>query len=153
MFNISDKTSIKSSKIKMLMAILSIYSTSGNKNCRDFKMSAILKMSKCLTLLQLTSEMKRSTQSCQPENIFFMVTTSSMTSQGDVKFTLNIHVYERLVAGASCTLNILLINANILIAFLGYTCMKHISISKTFKIAGQSSTSCGYYVTLALKRP
>ena len=41
---------------------------------------------------------------------------------------------------------------NIVIVVLGYTCQKNISISDTFKIAGQTSRSQGYWMVLAFKR-
>ena len=51
--------------------------------------------------------------------------TSSMTSQGGLKISLYIHVQDRLAPGANCKGNVSLINADIIIVFLGYTCQKN----------------------------
>ena len=59
--------------------------------------------------------------------------TSSITSQGGLKVSLYIHVYDRLAPGANCRGNVLSINANIIIVFLGYTCQKTISMNNTFR--------------------
>ena len=101
---------------EMLMAIFLVYSTSGitsgKKVCRELKMAAILKILKYETQRQidlryenivpnyatnsikhsfnLTSDMKRSSQIMPIK--FFMVMTSSMTSQGGFKVSLYIHV-------------------------------------------------------------
>ena len=59
--------------------------------------------------------------------------TSSMRSQGGLKVSLYIHVWERLAPGANCKGNVSSINANIVIVFLGYTCHKTISMNYTFR--------------------
>ena len=50
-----------------------------------------------------------------------------------LKIVLYIHAEGSLVAEASCKCNISSMNATILIAFVRYTCLKKISISKTFQ--------------------
>ena len=77
---------------------------------------------------------------------FFMVMTSSMTSQGGLKVSLYIHLWERLAPGADFRGNVSSINANITIVFLGYTCQKTISMNNTFR----DCKSQAYWVTLAL---
>ena len=59
--------------------------------------------------------------------------TSSITSQGGLKVSLYIHVYERLAPGAICKGNVSSINVDIIIVFLGYTCQKTISMNYTFR--------------------
>ena len=68
-----------------------------------------------------------------PEEAYFIVMTSWMTSQGDLKVAFYIHLSEKLAWGASCKGNISSINANIVIVFLGYTYLKKILINKTFQ--------------------
>ena len=77
-------------------------------------------------------DMKRSSQ-ILPVNVLFMVTTSSMTSSGDLTIALYIHVKERLAQGASCKSNISSMNANIVIVFLGYACLTKILINEIFQ--------------------
>ena len=59
--------------------------------------------------------------------------TSSMTSQGGLKVSLYIHVYERLAPGANCKGDVSSMNANIIIVFLGFTCQRTISMNNTFR--------------------
>ena len=49
---------------------------------------------------------------------------SSMTSQVGLKSVLYIHVWEKLASVNSDKDNISLIHANIVMVFLGYTCLK-----------------------------
>ena len=70
--------------------------------------------------INLTSDMKISSQ-IMPKKKVFMVMTSSMTSQGGLKVSLHIHVQESLAPVANCKRKVLSINANIIIVFLGYT--------------------------------
>ena len=77
------------------------------------------------------------------EKVCFMVMTSSMTSQGDLKFALYIHVEEMLSPGAICKGKVSSINANIVIVVLGDTCLNKISINNIFDIAGPRSTLQG----------
>ena len=65
--------------------------------------------------------MKRPSQIMQ--KIFYMVVTSSLTSQGDLKGALSIHAKESLALRASCKGNIFSITAYIIIVFLGFTCL------------------------------
>ena len=65
--------------------------------------------------------------------IFFKVMTSSNTSQGGLKFSLYIHVEERLAPVPSCKGNVSSINANIEIILLDYICQKTISMNNTFR--------------------
>ena len=73
---------------EMLMAILLVYSTSGNtsdkKVCRDFKMAAIMKIWKTKHSFILNSDMKRSSLILL-KKVYFNVTTSSMSSQCGLK--------------------------------------------------------------------
>ena len=77
----------------ILMVILLAHSTSGitsgKKVCRELKMAAIFKILKHIS--NLTSDMERPSQIMQKE-VFFMVMTPSMTSQGGLKVPLHIHV-------------------------------------------------------------
>ena len=71
------------------MAIFLACSTSGiisgEKVCCELKMAAILKIFNIKHSFNLTSDMKRSSQiMCQ--KLFFMIMTSSMTSQGGLQF-------------------------------------------------------------------
>ena len=136
------------------MAIFLVYSTSGitsgKKVCRELKMAAILKIFKYWTQLQFDLRYEKSVPNYAN---FFMVMTSSMTSQGGLKVSLYIHVWERLAPGVSCKGNVSSINADIVIVFLGYTCQRRSQRIILFEIAGQRSTSQAYWVTLALKRP
>ena len=120
---------------EMLMAIFLVYSisgiTSGKKVCRaqnggHFENFEILNTASIWPQIW-----KDRPKLCQKK--FFMVMTSSMTSQGGLKVSLYIHVYERLAPGANCKGNGLSINANIIIVFLGYTCQKTISMNYTFR--------------------
>ena len=79
----------------MLMAILLVYSASSityvKKVCRYLKMAAILKKKRNIThSFNLTSDIKTPSQIMQ--KCIFMVMTSSMTSQGGLKFDLFIYV-------------------------------------------------------------
>ena len=73
--------------LEMLMAIFLVYSTSGitsgKKICRELKMAAILKILKHTHDKIVPNYAKK---------VFFMVMTSSMTSQGGLKVSLYIHV-------------------------------------------------------------
>ena len=115
---------------EMLMAIFLVYSTSGKTSGKkslsgskwrpfwkfwNYKHSFDLRYEKIVP-----NYAKKS---------FFMVMTSSMTSQGGLKVSLYIHVLERLAPGANCKGNVSSINANIIIVFLGYTCQKTISMN------------------------
>ena len=80
---------------EMLMAIFLVYSTSGitsaKKVCRELKMAAILKILKYLTQLQFDLRYGKIVPNYAKES-FFMVMTSSMTSQGGLKVSIYIHV-------------------------------------------------------------
>ena len=121
---------------EMLMAISLVYSTSGiisgKKVCRELKMAAILKIMEYLSQLQSDLRYEKIVPNFAQKSIFLMM-TSSMTSQADLKIFLYIHVYESLAPGASCKGNVSSINVNIIIVFLGYTCQKTISINNTFR--------------------
>ena len=73
---------------EMLMAIFLVYSTcgiiSGKKVCRELKMAAILKILKYLTQLQSDLRYEKIVPNFAKKSIFMMM-TSSMTSQGDLK--------------------------------------------------------------------
>ena len=75
------------------MAISLVYSnfglTSGKKVCRELKMAAILKY---LTQLQFDLRYEKIFPNYAKNSFFFMVMTSSMTSQGGLKVFLYIHV-------------------------------------------------------------
>ena len=77
------------------MAIVLVYSTSGitsgKKVCRELKMAAILKILKYLTQLQFDLRYGKIVPN-YAKKIFFMVMTSSMTSQGGLKVSIYIHV-------------------------------------------------------------
>ena len=79
----------------MLMAIFLVYSTSGinsgEKVCGELKMVAILNIFKYLTQLQFDLRYEKIVPNYAPKS-FFMVMTSSMTSQGGLKVSLYIHV-------------------------------------------------------------
>ena len=95
-------------------------------------MAAILKILKYQTQLQFDLRYEKIVPNYAKKS-FFMVMTSSMTSKGRLKFSLYIHVKERLAPGANCKGNVSSINANIIIVFLGYTCQKMISMNYTFR--------------------
>ena len=80
---------------EMLMAIFLVYSssgiTSGKKVCRELKMAAILKILKYLTQLQFDLRYGKIVPNYAKKS-FFMVMTSSMTSQGGLKVSIYIHV-------------------------------------------------------------
>ena len=59
--------------------------TSGEKVCRELKMAAILRFRNIKHSFNLTSDMQRSSQ-IMPKKVFFMMMTSSMTSQGGLEF-------------------------------------------------------------------
>ena len=93
---------------EMLMAIFLVYSTSGitsgKKVCRaqnggHFENFEILDTASILP--QIWNDRPKL---CQKK--FFMVMTSSMTSKGRLKFSLYIHVKERLAPGANCKGNV-----------------------------------------------
>ena len=71
------------------MAIFLVYSTSGiisgKKVCRELKMAAILKILKYLTQLQSDLRYEKIVPNFAKKSIFLMM-TSSMTSQGGLKF-------------------------------------------------------------------
>ena len=73
---------------EMLMAIFLVYWTSGiisgKKNCRMLKMAAILKILKYQTQLQFELRYEKIVPN-YAKKIFFMMMTSSMTSQGGLK--------------------------------------------------------------------
>ena len=77
------------------MAIFLVYSTSGitsgKKVCRELKMAAILKIWNIKHGVNLTSDMKRSSQ-IMSKSVFIVVMTSLMTLQGDLKVYVYIHV-------------------------------------------------------------
>ena len=81
----------KAQMSEMLMAIFLVYLTSGitfgKKVCRELKMAAILKI-----LTQLQSDLRYEKNVPNYDKTFFMVVMSSMTSQGGLKVSLNIHV-------------------------------------------------------------
>ena len=80
---------------EMVMIILLACSipgiTYGKNICRDLKMGSIWKCQNIKHSFNLTSDMQRSSQII-PESVFLMLMTSSMTSQGDLKVALYIHV-------------------------------------------------------------
>ena len=81
---------------EMHMAIFLVYSTSGitsgKKSLSGSKWRPFWKFWNIKHSFNLTSDMKRSSQ-IMPKNVFFfMVMTSSMTSQGGLKVSLYIHV-------------------------------------------------------------
>ena len=73
---------------EMLMAIFLVYSTSGitfgKKVCRELKIAAILKILKYQTQLQFDLRYEKIVQN-YAKKVFFMMMTSSMTSQGGLK--------------------------------------------------------------------
>ena len=79
----------------MLMAIFLVYSTSGitsdKEVFRELKMAAILKILKYQHSFNLTPYMKKIVPNYAPQ-FFFVVMTSSMTSQCGLKVSLYIHV-------------------------------------------------------------
>ena len=82
---------------EMAMAILLAYSTSGitcgEKVSHDLKMSAILKMSKYIPQLKVDIRYEMSVPNyIYEKKVFFMMMTSSMTSQGGREVGLYIHV-------------------------------------------------------------
>ena len=76
---------------EMLMAIFLVYSTSGKKGLSSSKWRPFRKFWNINNSFNLASDMKRSSQ-IMPKKVFFMVMTSSMTSQGGLKVSLDIHV-------------------------------------------------------------
>ena len=80
---------------EMLIAIFLVYSTSGvtsgKKVCRELKIPAILKILKYWTQLQFDLRYENIVTNYAPKS-FFMVITSSMTSQGGLKISIYIHV-------------------------------------------------------------
>ena len=75
--------------------------------------------------------MKRSSQIMPKRFLTFI--TSSMTSQGGLKVSIYIHVYERFAPRTSRKDNVSSIYVNIIIVFLSYTCQKTISMNNTFR--------------------
>ena len=75
--------------LEIRMAIFRVYSTSGTtsgkKVCRELKMAAILKILKYLTQLQFDLRYENIVPNHTKKSIFMMM-TSSMTSQGGLKF-------------------------------------------------------------------
>ena len=75
------------------MAIFLIYSTSGiasaEKKCRKLKVAAILKILKYQIQLQFDLKYEKIVPNYV---ILFMMMTSPMTSQGDLKLALYIHL-------------------------------------------------------------
>ena len=119
---------------EMLMAIFLVYSPSGITSIKKVvgpKRAAILKILKYQTQLQFDPRYEKIVPNYAKN--FFMVMTSSMTSQGGLKVSLYIHVQERLAPGANCKGNVSSINANTVFVFLGYTCQKTISMNYTFR--------------------
>ena len=86
-FQLERRSKLKMSK--MLMAIFLVYSisgiTSGKIVCRELKMGAILKIMKYQTQLQFDIIYEKNVPNYTNKSIF-MMTTSSMTSQGGLKF-------------------------------------------------------------------
>ena len=78
--------------------------------------------------------------------------TSSMTSQGGLKVSLYIHLYERLAPEASYKGNVSSINENILIVLLGYTCQKTISMNNTFRDCRSKVNITGWLGDLGTKK-
>ena len=80
---------------EMLMAIFLVYSTSGITSGKKFVASSkwrpFWKFWNIKHSFNLTLDMKRSSQ-IMPKKVFFMVMTSSMTSQGGLTVSLYIHV-------------------------------------------------------------
>ena len=80
---------------EMLMAIFLVYSTSGitsgEKSLSGSKWRPFWKFWNIKHSFNLTSDMKRSSQ-IMPKKSYFMVMTSSMTSQGGLQVYLYIHV-------------------------------------------------------------
>ena len=80
---------------EMLMAIFLVYSTSGitsgKKDLSSSKWRPFWKFLNIKHSFILASDMKRSSK-IMPKKVFFMVMTSSMTSQGGLKVSLYIHV-------------------------------------------------------------
>ena len=78
----------KAQMLEMLMAIFLVYSTSGitsgKKVCHELKIAAILKILKYQTQLQFDLRYKKIFPNYAKKSIFMMM-TSSMTSQGDLK--------------------------------------------------------------------
>ena len=75
---------------KMLTAIFLVYSISGKKKLSGSKWRPFWKFWNIKHSSNLTSDMKRSSQIMPIK--FFIVMTSSMTSQGGLKVSLYIHV-------------------------------------------------------------
>ena len=77
------------------MAIFLVYSnsgiTSGKKVCCELKMAAILKILKYQTQLQFDLRYEKIVTNYAQKS-FFMVITSSMTSQGGLKVSIYIQV-------------------------------------------------------------
>ena len=142
----------------MLMAIWLVYSTngitSGKKVCRDLKMAAILKIFKYERQLHFYLIYENIVPN-YAKKVFFMVMTSSMTSHGGLKIGPLYSCLGEARSGSKWKGHVSSIHANIVMVFLGYTCMKKISIYNTVPRSGaaQRSTSQVYCVTLALKRP
>ena len=80
---------------QMLMAIFLVHSTSditsGEKVCRELKMTTILKILIYLTQLQFDLTYENVVPNYD-NKCFFMVMTSSMTSKGGLKVSIYIHV-------------------------------------------------------------
>ena len=81
---------------EMLMAIFLVYSTSGitsgKKSLSSSKWQLFWKFWNIKHSFNLTADIKSLSQIMQKKNSFFIVMTSSMTSQGGLKVSLYIHV-------------------------------------------------------------
>ena len=88
--NLSLSVDQKLKMSEMLMAIFLVYSpsgiTSGKKGCHELKMAAILKILKYETQLQFHLRYENIVPNYAKRSIFMMM-TSSMTSQGRLKFS------------------------------------------------------------------
>ena len=123
--------------LEMLMAIFLVYSTSGitsgKKSLSRAQNGGHFENFEILNTASIWPQIWKDRLKLCQKKVFFMVMTSSMTSQGGLTVSLYIHVYERLAPGANCTGNVWSINANIVIVFLGYTYQKTISMNYTFR--------------------
>ena len=108
------------------------------KGFRDLTMASNLKMLKYHTQLQFDLRYEKIVPNYAI--VLFMVVTSSMTQRGGLKVALYIPAWESLALGAGCKGHVSSINPNIAIVFVGYTCLKRISVNNIFEIAGQRST-------------
>ena len=93
-------------------------------------MAAVLKILKYHTQLQFDLSYKTIIGN-YAKNIF-LVMTSSMRSQGDLKFSLYIHFWRGSLREKNCKGNVSSIYENIVIVFRGYICLQEISINNTY---------------------